>query len=205
VPEHPDLDKEFRLLEAALRKLESEFTMFFGGQQPRPPLESRVRVERMLRRFDRAYIQNYPQRYRLTTLQARFASLTELWDRGLRSREEGRPGPFFRAPRDKAAAPPPAPHVPAEPAPAGDRVVCVTTLTDPAAQRDRLESLYNSLVAARQELGHEEPFTFQRFVQIVQTQVSKLREAGSEEVAFRVAVKDGKVAFTARGMKKPKE
>ena len=31
--------------------------------------------------------------------------------------------------------------------------------------------------------------------------MSKLQQAGSREVAFRVAVKDGKVAFTARGVK----
>ena len=32
-------------------------------------------------------------------------------------------------------------------------------------------------------------------------QVSKLRETGTAEVAFRVAVKDGKVNFTVRGLK----
>jgi hypothetical protein len=31
--------------------------------------------------------------------------------------------------------------------------------------------------------------------------VNKLRQAGSPEVAFRVAVKDGKVNFTARALK----
>jgi len=35
----------------------------------------------------------------------------------------------------------------------------------------------------------------------VKNQVKKLRDAGSPEVAFRVAVKDGKVNFTARGLK----
>ena len=32
-------------------------------------------------------------------------------------------------------------------------------------------------------------------------QVKKLKEGGTSEVAFRVAVKDGKVSFTARGLK----
>jgi hypothetical protein len=35
----------------------------------------------------------------------------------------------------------------------------------------------------------------------VKNQVKKLREGGTPEVAFRVAVKDGKVSFTARGLK----
>jgi len=39
----------------------------------------------------------------------------------------------------------------------------------------------------------------------VKSQVKKLREGGSPEVAFRVAVKDGKVNFTARALKGTKE
>ena len=39
---------------------------------------------------------------------------------------------------------------------------------------------------------------FHKFAELVKTQVSKLKANGNEEVAFRVAVKDGKVAFTAR-------
>ena len=39
----------------------------------------------------------------------------------------------------------------------------------------------------------------------VAKRVKKLRESGSPEVAFRVAVKDGKVNFTARAMKGTKE
>jgi hypothetical protein len=35
--------------------------------------------------------------------------------------------------------------------------------------------------------------------------VNKLRESGSPEVAFRVAVKDGKVSFTARALKGAKD
>jgi hypothetical protein len=35
----------------------------------------------------------------------------------------------------------------------------------------------------------------------VKDQVTRLRDTGSPEVAFRVALKDGKVNFTARGLK----
>jgi cold shock CspA family protein len=39
------------------------------------------------------------------------------------------------------------------------------------------------------------------FRSLEEGQVSKWQRAGSREVAFRVTVKDGKVAFTARGVK----
>ena len=41
---------------------------------------------------------------------------------------------------------------------------------------------------------------FHKFAELVKSQVQKLRETGSAEVAFRVAVKDGKVNFTARAV-----
>jgi hypothetical protein len=42
---------------------------------------------------------------------------------------------------------------------------------------------------------------FHRFAALVKDQVTKLRDSGSPEVAFRVALKDGKVNFTVRGLK----
>lgn len=194
-PQH-DLERDLRTLETNLRQLEIEYNAFFGGHLPRPPLETRARVERLFKRYDRAYVQSYADRFRLTTLQARFTTLTDLWDRGIRAREEGRPGPFSRPPREEA--PPPAAPAPAN----ADRVLCVASLTDPAAEREKLLSLYESLVEARKSTGNEDPFPFHRFAQMVQTQVKKLHASGSDEVAFRVGIKDNKVTFTARGGKK---
>ena len=42
---------------------------------------------------------------------------------------------------------------------------------------------------------------FNKFADLITKQVGSLRGQGSSEVAFRVALKDGKVAFTARAMK----
>ena len=91
----PDsLERDLRRLETDLRQLEIEYTMFFGGQRPRPPLETRARVEAILRRLDRVPIQRTTGRFRYNTLQLRFRTFANLWDRGLRAQEEGRPGPF---------------------------------------------------------------------------------------------------------------
>src|SRR5215510_14744996 len=99
VAERPsDLASALNLLEAELKRLEAEYNMFFGGRLPRPPWETRKRVDGMLKRVDRMNIRNYGHKFKLSTLQARFTSFVDLWDRGLRSREEGRLGPFA-APR----------------------------------------------------------------------------------------------------------
>jgi len=205
VADSSDFERDLRVLEAALRQLETEYNMYFSGQLPRPPIATRTRVERLFRVFDRAYIQSYVDRFRLTSLQSRFSTFVDLWDRGLRAREEGRPGPFARAPREETPAPaPPDEEAPPPPASA-DRVVCVATLHDPAREREKLIALYDSLIEARRATGNDEPFPFHRFAQMVKTQVTKLHETGSEDVAFRVAVKNGKVAFSARGLKGAKK
>jgi hypothetical protein len=194
VPELSELERDLNGLEAALRRLENEYNMYFGGQMPRPPWESRRRVEALLRRFDRAYIQSSVDRFRLGTLQSRFSTFAELWDRAMRAREEGRPGPLSRAARQVAVVQP-AGALPAE------HVVGTAVVSDLARDGQAVEALYESWLAARRTVGTEEPFPFHRFAEIVKGQVSKLQQAGSQRVALRVAVKDGKVAFTARGVR----
>jgi len=182
-----DLDR----LEGELKKLEAEYNMFFGGRLSRPPWETRARVDALVKQFDRIYIQNYADRFRFTTIRSRYAAFTKLWDRGQRAREEGRPGPFSSA---KVATEKP------RPAPADVQILHVASFRDPLRETEKLRDLYDSVVEARRTLG-QEGVPFHKFAELVKGQVDKLRTTGTEEVAFRVALKDGKVSFTARALK----
>jgi hypothetical protein len=195
VADATELDRDLQVLESELRKLEGEYNMYFAGRLPRPPWESRSRVEGLVKRLDRSYIQNYGDRFRFSTLQSKFAAFIDLWDRGLRAREEGRPGPFGKRPAETAKG---------QPKPE-DRIVHVAAFQDPMKEMDKLHELYSRTEDTRRELG-EEAIPFHKFAQLVKDQVTRLRKSGAPEVAFRVAVKDGKVSFTARGLKgaKPK-
>jgi hypothetical protein len=193
--EQTDLQKDLQALAADLKRLEGEYNMFFSGRLPRPPWETRGRIEAMIKRYDRGVSMGTGDRFRFEQLQSRFQSLVELWDRGLRSREEGRPGPFAQPPPKAAQK---------RPAQAGGKVLSVTAFSDPVREMDKLHTLYDSLMEARKQHG-EDVVPFHKFAALVKNQVSKLRDEGNPEVAFRVAVKDGKVAFTARGMKDGKD
>ena len=189
--EQTDIQRDLDLLASDLKRLEGEYNMFFSGRLPRPPWETRGRVEAMIKRYDRGHSMGTGDRFRFEQLQSRFQSLVELWDRGLRSREEGRAGPFAqplpKAPQKKSHQP-------------GGRVLSVTAFTDPVREMDKLHTLYDSLMDARKQHG-EDVVPFHKFAALVKSQVTKLREQGNAEVAFRVAVKDGKVAFTVRPAK----
>src|SRR5438034_5198159 len=191
-----DLQKDLQMLAAELKRLEAEYNMFFAGRLPRPPWETRGRVEAMFKRWDRGVIQSTGDRFRFETLQSRYQAFVELWDRGLKAREEGRPGPFAQPPPKEIKRRHKEPDA---------KVLHVTAFTDPMREMDKLHSLYDSLMDARRESG-EDVVPFHRFAALVKDQVSKLREEGSPEVAFRVAKnKHGKVNFTVRATKGGKE
>jgi hypothetical protein len=189
VEEPTDVGRELGVLEAELKRLEAEYNMFFAGRLPRPPWETRGRVNALVKRLDRTPLQSYGDRFRFSTLQSRFATFTDLWDRGLRAREEGRPGPFGQQRPTADAAPRPA-----------DRILCVTSVRDPLQEMDKLHALYESLSEARRETG-QDAVPFHKFVDLVRQQIGALTQKGSVEVAFRIAMKGGKVAFTARALR----
>ncbi len=186
-----NIDRDLQRLESDLKQLEAEYNMFFSGRLPKPPWETRSRVEALVKQYDRGHITNTGDRFRFLTLQSRFAAFVDLWDRGLRAREEGRPGPFGQKPVTKV----PEKHKKIE-----DRILRVSSFRDPLREMDKLTELYESLSEARREVGEEAP-PFHKFAELVKSQVNKLKKSGTAEVAFRVAVKDGKVNFTARGLK----
>jgi hypothetical protein len=184
-----EVERDLLKLETGLKNLEAQYNMYFSGRLPKPPWETRSAVEALVKRFDRGFIQNYADRFRFLTMQTRYATLVDLWDKGLRAREEGRPGPFAH-------------HRPAEEKPKApeNRILYVAAFSDPMREQEKLHDLYESLAEARHECGLD-PVPFHKFADLVKTQVKKLNEDGDAEVAFRVAIKDGKVSLTARAMR----
>jgi hypothetical protein len=201
-PKGSEFDQEMAKLEAEIKRLEAEYNMFFAGRLPRLPWETRARVEALVKRYDRMNIRNTAEKFRFSTLQSKFQAFCDLWERHLKAREEGRPTPGRR----RVAAPPPPTTTPASRETVKDtadtpaaRVVAVTSFRDPAAETERLKALYEQLSAARKAAG-EKPVPYEAFTQVVRAQVNKLG-AGQGEVAFRVAVQDGKVTLTAKALK----
>ena len=189
MPGRTEIQKDLQTLTVGLKQLEAEYNQFFAGRLPRPPWETRKRIETIVKKWDRGYIQSAAERFQFETLQRRFQTFVDLWDRGLRAREEGRPGPFVVPPaREVQRAKP------------EQKVVHVTAFQDPMREMDKLHTLYDSLMDARRETG-DEVVPFHRFAALVKDQVSRAREGGADEVAFRVTVVDGKVNFTVRGKK----
>ena len=71
MPELTDVQKDLQALAAGLKQLEAEYNMFFAGRLPRPPWETRNRVQTLVKKWDRGYIQSAADRFQFDTLQRR--------------------------------------------------------------------------------------------------------------------------------------
>jgi len=191
VPPTSEFDRQLRELEAELKRLEVEYNLFFAGRLPKLPWETRARVESLVRRYDRIQIQNTAERFRFQGLQSRFSSFCELWERALKAREGTRPGP-----RGRTAAAPAVSGTRLSAAEPRAPAAASTAVRDPASESDKVRALYEQLREARQRAG-EADVPFERFQEVVRAQVAKLGKDGAE-VVFKVAVKDGRVSFTAK-------
>lgn len=189
MPELSPADRELQSLAADLRKLEAEYTTYFAGRTARPPFESRQRFDQAIKRLERINYDTQALRFQFGALQSRYSAFADLWDRALRAREEGRPTPFHRQmpAGTTEVRPPPVPVV-----------LHTTAFSDPVGQLDRLRDLYDVLMDARRETGHD-AVPFHRFADLVKRQVAELQERyQTSEVSFRVVKADGRVTFKAR-------
>jgi hypothetical protein len=192
VPELSESERDLQQLSAELRKLEGEYTMYFAGRLPRPPWETRGRVDQLFKRWDKRPTDTLVTRFRLQTLQTRYSRFVDLWDRALRQKEEGRPAPNRGRRQDMGES---------------DRsstpdLVHVATFRDPLHEMEKLHGLYDSLMDARRTAG-EDVVPFHKFADLVKEQVHRLKSRGSQEVTFRVTAIEGRINLTAKAALAP--
>jgi len=196
-------------LEAEIRRLETEYNMFFAGRLKRPPFETQNRVAALVKKHDQSYIRNTADRFRFDSLQNRYQKFLDLVERQMMNRELGRP--VMGAKRSPPPAPPkeeektkkeeqqPTPVAAASPPP--------KAAAPPAVPKspvdDRVQQLYEQLSAAKQKAG-EAPVAMDRVAALVKAQVDKFKSSG-QDVQFKVALKDGKVQLTATPVKDEKK
>ena len=187
MPELSESERELQQLSTELRKLEGEYTMFFAGRLPRPPWETRGRVDQLFKRWDKRPTDTLVTRFRLQTLQSRYSRFVDLWDKALRQKEEGRPAPTRGRRQDMAE----------KERSSGPDLVHVATFRDPLHEMEKLHGLYDSLMDARRTAG-EDVVPFHKFADLVKEQVHRLKSRGSQEVTFRVTAMEGRINLTAK-------
>jgi hypothetical protein len=184
-----EFEKQMKHLEGEIRRLETEYNMFFAGRLKRPPFETKNRVAALIKQHDQSYIRNTGDRFRFDSLQSRYHKFLELVERQMTNRELGRPTLGVK----------PQPTTPAAKGERSKRDANVIRFAKDAKtgqDSDAVKQLFDRLAEEKKKVG-QPPVAIERLAALVKAQVDKFGAEG-KDVAFKIATKDGKVTLTAK-------
>ncbi len=209
-------DEELNVLETQLRRLKIEYEVFFSNPTKRPPTDIEWKVLSLLRKFSDGGRMSFSQRFRYNEMAQRYAIYSDLWRKKSRIREEG-----YRRPQDALLAVQGVrpdveehkPHhnpvyglshtatasaaAPAE-APATPQPVTLHSVVD-QPEREQVERLYNTLVAAKKKAGEKVSGNLDSFSTFVQKKSDEIRKQyGCQDVEFSVELAGGQVKLKAK-------
>jgi len=201
-------DEELNVLETQLRRLKIEYEVYFSNPTKRPPTDIEWKVLSLLRKFS-----DFSQRFRYNEMAQRYAIYSDLWRKKSRIREEG-----YRRPQDALLAvqgvrPDVEEHKPqhnpvyglSHAAAAG---AATTSAPSPQpftlhsvdkTEREQVERLYNTLVAAKKKAGENVSGNLDSFSTFVQKKTEQIRKQyACQGVEFSVELVDGHVKLKAK-------
>src|SRR5271169_4299483 len=207
-------DEELNVLDGQLRRLKIEYEIFFSNPSKRPPTDVEWKVLSLLRKFSDGGRMNFSQRYRYNEMAQRYAVYSDLWRKKSRIREEG-----YRRPQDallsvqgvRIAAEELKPqhhpvygvsHAAAEAAGA----TAVAASSQPftlhsvdQAEREQVERLYNTLVAAKKKAGENVTGSIDSLTSFVQKKTEQIRKQYKcDNVEYSVELANGQVKLKAK-------
>jgi len=202
-------DEELTLLDSQLRRLKIEYEIFFSNPTKRPPTDIEWKVLALLRKFSDGGRMNFSQRYRYNEMAQRYAIYSDLWRKKVRIREEG-----YRRPQDallcvQGVRTDEEEHKPhhhhaygvghaaaAASAPASQPF---TLHNVDQAEREQVERLYNTLVAAKKKAGENVTGNIDSFTTFVQKKTEQIRKQYKcDNVEYSVELTDGGVKLKAK-------
>ena len=203
-------DEELNVLDSQLRRLKIEYEIFFSNPQKRPPTDIEWKVLSMLRKFSDGGRMNFSQRYRYNEMAQRYAIYSDLWRKKSRIREEGyrRPqdallsvqGVRVTEPEHKSLHHPVygVSHAAAAAAGASSSQPFTLRSVD-QAEREQVERLYNTLVAAKKKAGENVSGNIDSFTSFVQKKTEQIRKQYKcDNVEYSVELADGHVKLKAK-------
>jgi hypothetical protein len=199
------VDEELNLLDQQLRRLKIEYEIFFNNPAKRPPTDVEWKVLSLLRKFSDGTRINFAQRFRYNEMAQRYAIQSDLWRKKMRIREEG-----YRRPQDAILSVQgvrvPEEHQSKRPVYGVSRdhkgradEPFIVQCSDATAERDKVESLYKALAAAKAKSGEEVSGSFDSFAAFVKKKTNEIRRQHKcEAVVYSVEMQDGQVKLKAK-------
>ena len=203
-------DEELNVLDTQLRRLKIEYEIFFSNPTKRPPTDIEWKVLSLLRKFSDGRL-SFSQRYRYNEMAQRYAVYSDLWRKKSRIREEG-----YRRPQDALLSVQGVrtaeeehkqqhhpvygvSHAAAAAAAGGTASQPFTLHSVDQAEREQVERLYNTLVAAKKKAGENVTGSIDSFTTFVQKKTEQIRQQyHCENVEYSVEIANGHVKLKAK-------
>jgi len=196
------IDEELNVLETQLRRLKIEYEVYFNNPAKRPPNDIEWKVLSLLRKMSDGIRMSFSQRYRYNEMAQRYAVYSDLWRKKTRIREEG-----YRRPQDAllsvSGVRVEQEHKPQHQVYGVNHAAATSqhiTLHDiDHAERELVERLYNTLVAAKKKAGENVTGNLDSFSTFVQKKTDEIRKRyHCQDVEFSVELTDGHVKLKAK-------
>ncbi len=200
------IDEELNLLDQQLRRLKIEYEVFFNNPAKRPPTDIEWKVLSLIRKFSDGARMSFSQRYRYNEMAQRYAIQSDLWRKKMRIREEG-----YRRPQDailsvqgvRVSQEREAKHHPvyglSRNAESGANEPFSVQCSDATSEREKVESLYKALSAAKQKSGEKVSGSLDSFAAFVQKKTNEIRKQHKcDTVVYTVEMQDGQVKLKAK-------
>jgi hypothetical protein len=205
-------DEELNVLDTQLRRLKIEYEIYFSNPTKKPPSDVEWKVLALLRKFSDGGRMNMSQRFRYNEMAQRYAIYSDLWRKKSRIREEG-----YRRPQDALLSiqgvRPEEEHKPQHPKAYGVSHAAAavaaahehphsqpfTLHSVDKSEREQVERLYNTLVAAKKKAGENVNGDFDSFTTFVQKKTEQIRKQfHCESVEYSVELANGEVKLKAK-------
>ena len=170
---NPELDT----LERSLKELRIEYEKYFNGAADLPPAELQAAIARNVRSL-RGQVKSSVDQFRLSSLESRLNSYTEMFNRRVRAVEEG------RSPRRRVGAPEAGPDV-------YDGVVVGKSIDERAAA-----ALYQGLYDNSSKVDLD---SFQGYLDRQAEMIRK--KTGCAQVQFRLTEEGGRTKLKAKAVR----
>lgn len=183
-----DLRKELVQLEEMIAALKVDYEQFFLGITPFRPDRLYMDVKRKIREIRKAPFKQSWVTYKLRTLEGRFHTFNDYWERCNRQREEGvyHRDVFKANLREKNA------------------LEDAATATEQGKASQQMTALFDTYRRAiEKQSGKKQDIDFTAFQKALKKQAKAHREKfGDKKLGFKVVVKDGKVSIKAKAVGK---
>jgi hypothetical protein len=200
-------DEELNLLDSQLRRLKIEYEIYFSNPTKRPPADIEWKVVSILKKFSDGSRMNFSQRYRYNEMAQRYALYSDLWRKKSRIREEG-----YRRPQDALLSVQGVRSAEDDHKPKHHQAYGVghgaaaaaapqpfTLRSVDQGEREQVERLYNTLVAAKKKAGENVSGGIDSFTAFVQKKTEQIRKQYKcEGVEYSVELANGQVKLKAK-------